>query len=100
MHERYRGRSIADWTCPVAVLTRVLEGVLLMFAIRGTGKLTKIERTQEVEDGSAWLKIGIAIRLAYQLRLHNRRKGPLPADELEARMVLDRERTWFCLICG
>lgn len=55
---------------------------------------------KEPEDNSAWMKIGLAIRLGYQLRLHTRRRSErLPSVELEARMVLDRERTWYCLIC-
>ncbi|GAA6009006.1 hypothetical protein JCM10207_004062 [Rhodosporidiobolus poonsookiae] len=54
---------------------------------------------KEPFDSSAWLKIGFAIRLAYQLRLHHKRKGPLPANEHEARVLLDRERTWITLVC-
>lgn len=38
-------------------------------------------------DASAWVKLGIAIRLAYQLRLHQPRQVPLPANEYEARQV-------------
>lgn len=61
-------------------------------------------------DRTAWLKIGIAIRLAYQMRWHDADPAnrQLPADEHEARLVLvsiaqegladvqDPERTWFC----
>ncbi|ORY90761.1 hypothetical protein BCR35DRAFT_299328 [Leucosporidium creatinivorum] len=54
---------------------------------------------KEPEDNSAWMKIGLAIRLGYQLRLHTRRQTPLPPVEFDARMILDRERTWYCLIC-
>lgn len=50
-------------------------------------------------DSSAWMRVGYAIRLGYQLRLHRRRHTPLPPDELEARVILDRERTWIALIC-
>lgn len=50
-------------------------------------------------DSSAWMRVGYAIRLGYQLRLHRRRQTPLPPDELEARVILDRERTWIVLIC-
>ncbi|BEI84611.1 hypothetical protein CcaverHIS002_0500120 [Cutaneotrichosporon cavernicola] len=51
-------------------------------------------------DRSAWLKIGIAIRFAFQLRWHEARPSmTLPADEHEARLILDPERTWFCLVC-
>ncbi|GAA5993222.1 hypothetical protein JCM10908_004516 [Rhodotorula pacifica] len=53
---------------------------------------------KEATDSFAWLRIGIAIRMAYQMYLHSQRKGPLPSDELEARRILDRERTWICLI--
>lgn len=60
---------------------------------------TDPQTSQEPEDNSAWLRVGVAIRLAYQLRLHTRRLGPLPADETQARIILDRERTWLCLIC-
>ncbi|GAA5872818.1 hypothetical protein JCM3774_006340 [Rhodotorula dairenensis] len=54
---------------------------------------------KEPMDSSAWMRVGYAIRLAYQLRLHQRRCTPLPSDELEARVILDRERTWIALIC-
>lgn len=42
-------------------------------------------------DKSAWIKIGMAIRLGYQLGLHlaPARRG----DDAEAR---DARRTWFC----
>lgn len=38
-------------------------------------------------DASAWIKLGVAIRLAYQLRMHQTRKTPLPLDDYEARQV-------------
>ncbi|ORY27888.1 hypothetical protein BCR39DRAFT_536618 [Naematelia encephala] len=50
-------------------------------------------------DRSAWVKLGIGIRLGYQLGLHARRKTPLPADEMQARTIRAAERTWFCLSC-
>ncbi|WVF68310.1 hypothetical protein IAT40_003075 [Kwoniella sp. CBS 6097] len=49
------------------------------------------------KDGTAYIKLGIAIRAACQLRLWKKRTGPLPAGEEEARAVLDRERTWMCM---
>ncbi|BGP45734.1 hypothetical protein JCM10450v2_001564 [Rhodotorula kratochvilovae] len=52
---------------------------------------------KEPEDRSAWLRIGEAIRMGYQLHLHEQRAAPLPADELEARQIMDRERTWIDL---
>ncbi|OCF34416.1 hypothetical protein I316_03930 [Kwoniella heveanensis BCC8398] len=50
------------------------------------------------KDGTAYIKLGIAIRAACQLRLWKKRAGPLPQDEEEARAVLDRERTWMALV--
>ncbi|PRQ76468.1 hypothetical protein AAT19DRAFT_13490 [Rhodotorula toruloides] len=54
---------------------------------------------KEPMDSSAWLKIGYAIRLGFQLGLHVKRTTPLPADDLAARILLDRERCWIVLIC-
>ncbi|GAA6042147.1 hypothetical protein JCM8097_004982 [Rhodosporidiobolus ruineniae] len=54
---------------------------------------------KEPFDSSAWLKVGYAIRLGYQLGIHHKRRGPLPPDVLEARMQLDGERTWITLVC-
>jgi hypothetical protein len=51
---------------------------------------------KEPFDQNAWLKVGYAIRLAYQLHLHRERKTPFPDDEAEARLIMDRERTWMC----
>ncbi|BGP37407.1 hypothetical protein JCM10450v2_001317 [Rhodotorula kratochvilovae] len=55
---------------------------------------------KEPFDTSAWLKVGYAIRLGYQLRLHHKRTTPLPANEHEARVILDQERTWIVLVCN
>ncbi|GAA5864625.1 hypothetical protein JCM1840_002177 [Sporobolomyces johnsonii] len=54
---------------------------------------------KEPFDRSAWLRVGFAIRLGYQLGLHHKRRTPLPANDLEARLILDKERTWITLIC-
>ncbi|KAM0789471.1 hypothetical protein ACM66B_000291 [Microbotryomycetes sp. NB124-2] len=54
---------------------------------------------KEPKDFTVWTKTGFIIRYGYTLRLHARRSTPLPEDELEARLVLDRERTWLNLIC-
>ncbi|GAA6022464.1 hypothetical protein JCM10207_004403 [Rhodosporidiobolus poonsookiae] len=54
---------------------------------------------KEPFDSSAWLKIGFAIRLGYQLGLHRKRRTALPSSELEARVILDAERTWITLVC-
>ncbi|GAA5864126.1 hypothetical protein JCM8547_005144 [Rhodosporidiobolus lusitaniae] len=53
---------------------------------------------KEPVDTSAWVRIGIAIRCGYQMHLHAQRTTPLPDDELEAREILDRERTWIVLV--
>jgi hypothetical protein len=47
-------------------------------------------------DTSAWVKIGIGIRLAYQLGLHVPRTKKLPSDDRDARILRSAERTWFC----
>ncbi|GAA6060701.1 hypothetical protein JCM10212_003322, partial [Sporobolomyces blumeae] len=53
---------------------------------------------KEPLDSSAWLRVGYAIRIAYQLHLHAERKTPFPDDEAEARQIMDRERTWMVLV--
>lgn len=40
------------------------------------------------EDNNMWLRLGHAIRLAYELDMHKPRQTLLPADEFEARQVL------------
>ncbi|ORX37541.1 hypothetical protein BD324DRAFT_622303 [Kockovaella imperatae] len=51
------------------------------------------------EDTTAWIKIGLALRMGYQNFWHVPRTGPLPPDEMSARETLNAERTWFCLFC-
>lgn len=46
-------------------------------------------------DESAYMKSGIAVRAACQLRLWKKHDRPLPQDEEEVRAILDRERTWI-----
>jgi hypothetical protein len=41
------------------------------------------------------MKIGIAVRMAYQLGLDTARTTALPQDEEEARSIVDAERTWI-----
>jgi hypothetical protein len=52
---------------------------------------------KDPHDGSSWVKLGIAIRLGYQLGMHVQRRTLLPRDTLEARQVVDIERTWYTL---
>jgi hypothetical protein len=51
---------------------------------------------KDPEDTSGWMKVGMAIRLAYSLFWHIPRTEPLPDDEMEAREQLNAERTWYC----
>ncbi|CAE6507372.1 unnamed protein product [Rhizoctonia solani] len=53
---------------------------------------------KDADDASSWRKVGLAIRMAYELNLHEFRTQPLPKDELEARKQLNRERTWIQLV--
>ncbi|BEJ10772.1 hypothetical protein CspHIS471_0101940 [Cutaneotrichosporon sp. HIS471] len=48
-------------------------------------------------DASSWLKLGIGIRLGYQLGLHLPRNHPLPSSEVQARKIANHERTWYTL---
>jgi hypothetical protein len=50
---------------------------------------------KEPNDRSAYMKIGIAVRMAYQLGLDTARTTALPQDEEEARSIVDAERTWI-----
>ncbi|WWC73872.1 uncharacterized protein I206_107844 [Kwoniella pini CBS 10737] len=50
-------------------------------------------------DTSSWRKIGIAIRMGYQLYWHVPRTQSLPKDDTAARKILNAERTWMCLFC-
>jgi len=43
---------------------------------------------KEVTDVSAWRKVGMAIRMALQLRWHVKRTSELPQDEMAARVVV------------
>jgi hypothetical protein len=54
---------------------------------------------KDPKDGSSWVKLGIAIRLGYQLGMHIQRKDILPRDTIKARQVVDIERTWYTLSC-
>ncbi|KAK4056009.1 hypothetical protein OIO90_003004 [Microbotryomycetes sp. JL221] len=54
---------------------------------------------KDSDDTTAFFKIGYAMRLAQALVLNEERVTALPSDEVEARMILNRERTWRNLIC-
>ncbi|GAA5998910.1 fungal specific transcription factor domain-containing protein [Rhodotorula paludigena] len=53
---------------------------------------------KEPMDQSAWVRIGIAIRMGLQLHLHAQRTTPLPENEHEARLIMNIERTWHILV--
>ncbi|CAE6539966.1 unnamed protein product [Rhizoctonia solani] len=53
---------------------------------------------KDADDASSWRKVGLAIRMAYELDLHEFRTQPLPKEEFEARKQLNRERTWIQLV--
>ncbi|CAE6484996.1 unnamed protein product [Rhizoctonia solani] len=50
---------------------------------------------KDSRDSSSWRKVGLAIRMAYELNLHEPRSEPLPRIELLAREQLNKERTWL-----
>ncbi|BEJ12829.1 hypothetical protein CspHIS471_0300030 [Cutaneotrichosporon sp. HIS471] len=61
--------------------------------------LMVLSHFKETRDRSAWIKIGMALRFAYQNGLHKALQevdGPQGED---ARAQLNLERTWFCLNC-
>lgn len=51
---------------------------------------------KEPEDTSGWMKVGMALRLGYSLFWHIPRTSSLPQNEMEARKLLNAERTWLC----
>lgn len=50
---------------------------------------------KKADDATSWRKVGYAIRMAQELRLNVRVIRPLPADEMQAREILNRERAWL-----
>ncbi|KAH8833995.1 hypothetical protein DL96DRAFT_1579096 [Flagelloscypha sp. PMI_526] len=84
---------------------RLAHGRLANCCINGPAKIEVIQAIslltfyKEPSDENSWRRIGVSIRMAYELGLHKMYKRPLPDDEFEARKVLNRERTWLHLIC-
>ena len=74
-----------------------MEALLILSpsCIRCTVFDSRLAAAQEPTDSFAWLRIGIAIRMAYQMYLHGQRKGPLPNNEQEARRILVRRKLRF-----
>ncbi|KAH8085378.1 hypothetical protein HD553DRAFT_311146 [Filobasidium floriforme] len=50
---------------------------------------------RQAHDSTAWIMFGHAIRLGFAIGLHRFARRPLPSDELQARLILNRERTWL-----
>lgn len=71
--------------------------------------------SKDPSDPSAWRRVGVAIRMGFQLFFHVNRFAPLPEDRHVARLILVRyrkipgmlgladrqnaERTWYCIFC-
>ncbi|KAM0787419.1 hypothetical protein ACM66B_003502 [Microbotryomycetes sp. NB124-2] len=72
--------------------------------VRGVGDIGFLQAIcvlvfwKESDDPTAFFKVGYAMRLAQALVLNEQRSKPLPEDETEARLILNRERTWRNLI--
>ncbi|KAF8669655.1 Fungal specific transcription factor domain [Rhizoctonia solani] len=73
------GRALADGICSIEYVQALS---LLTF-------------WKDSRDSSSWRKVGLAIRMAYELNLHDPRTEPLSPDELLAREQLNKERTWL-----
>lgn len=78
--QRLISRAVEQGTCTTAIV----QAILIMVYWK------------EPRDTSAWIKIGLAIRMGYQLGFHTGNIPDTPLDdELALREKLDRERTWF-----
>ncbi|CUA76172.1 hypothetical protein RSOLAG22IIIB_06130 [Rhizoctonia solani] len=90
-----RRRSRVLYTAILAAAWRALsDGISSVEYIQALSIMTY---WKEAEDTSTWRKLGLAIRMAFELNLHIARADPLPIDELQARERLNEERTWFQL---
>ncbi|KAF8598473.1 hypothetical protein BDV93DRAFT_609823 [Ceratobasidium sp. AG-I] len=77
------GRALADGICSIEYVQA----------------LSLMTFWKDPRDSSSWRKVGLAIRMAYELNLQAPREDPLPGDELTAREQLNKERTWLQLVC-
>ncbi|GAA6025134.1 hypothetical protein JCM10207_006247, partial [Rhodosporidiobolus poonsookiae] len=81
------------------------EELVLQSALKGEASIPLIQAVlllvywKPPLDQSAWVRIGMAIRMGYQLKLYKKRAEALPVDEHEARLIIDSERTWIVLVC-
>jgi hypothetical protein len=53
---------------------------------------------KQPNDKSAWMKLGLAVRMGYQLGWHNGWHTPDPTDPVPYRERLDAQRTWFLIV--
>lgn len=72
-------RAISSGTCDIGLVKALL--VLVFW--------------KDPTDKSAWVKIGTAIRLGYQLGLHTA-AGWTGGDREETDEIRDARRTWYC----
>lgn len=111
-----RSRSPLLFTAVVAVTARIVRPRVykssLMIANKLVGEavetsacsievvqaLNILAQWKRADDSSSWRRVGYAIRMAQELKLHTKTPRPLPADIRLAREVLNKERTWLNLI--
>jgi hypothetical protein len=109
-----RSRSSLLFTCVLTVAAKVAQPSLYSGFRRLANCLfgdaialgaSKVDIIQSIllfaqwrspDDCTAYHRVGLAIRMAQELRLNVRGARPLPATEMEAREVLNGERTWLC----
>ena len=66
------GRALADGICSIEYVQA----------------LSLMTFWKDPRDSSSWRKVGLAIRMAYELNLHEAREDPLPTDDMSAREQL------------
>lgn len=59
-----------------------------VYAIELVQAICLLHYWKKPTDSSGWLRLGHASRLGYQLDLHLPRRGELPGNEREARLVI------------
>ncbi|KAN0062269.1 hypothetical protein ACQY0O_005450 [Thecaphora frezii] len=86
---------------PCVVLSNRLLGQAFEHALCSVELIQSINlltHWRKADDTSSFRRIGYAIRMAQELRLHVKAPRPLPSDEQSARIVLNKERAWINLI--
>lgn len=111
--ERCRERSPLLFTAVLAVTSRVIRPKAYAYCLSLANKLvgqtmehglSSVEIVQalnllthwkKADDNTSWRRVGYAIRMAQELKLHERGPRPLPTEEFLARDIVNRERAWF-----